>query len=90
MKTMRGTLSSPRLAQFALGFVYFHFGFLKWFPDLSPAELLSTQTVLRMQIGLDPGEVLMVLAIWECSIGLLLLFDLWRRPAAILLLVSPA
>lgn len=86
MHPVRHRLSSPRLVQFALGLVYFHFGFLKWFPDLSPAELLATQTVLRFDLGLEANDILRLLAGWECAVGALLMLNVWRRLAAILLL----
>jgi len=87
MNRIRATLSSPALVRVALGIVYFHFGCLKWFPDLSPAELLSTQTVLRLDLGLQAVDILRLLAAWECLIGVLLLFDVLRRVTALLLLL---
>ena len=71
---------SPPLLRIALGLVYFHFGFLKFFPDLSPAEMLATQTVMRLSIGwLDARTALLVLATFECAIGLGFLFNLKMR-----------
>jgi DNA-binding CsgD family transcriptional regulator len=42
---------SPHLLRLALGLIFFHFGFLKFFPDLSPAEMIASQTVMRLTGG---------------------------------------
>lgn len=71
---------SPTFLRYALGLVYFHFGVLKFFPDLSPAEMLATQTVMSVsQHRLDANTSLWLLAILECSIGLGLLFNVLPR-----------
>lgn len=64
----------------ALGYVYLHFGFLKFFPDLSPAELIATQTVMAFtgQI-LDAVTAQFYLAVLECAIGLGLIFNVFPR-----------
>ena len=41
---------SPHLLRIALGIVYFHFGVLKFFPDLSPAELIAGETITRLSL----------------------------------------
>lgn len=72
--------SSPTLLRLSLGFVYFHFGLLKFFPDLSPAELLGTQTVMTVSLQLfDAHTALVFLAIFECAIGLGFIFNLFPR-----------
>ncbi|MCA9570607.1 MAG: hypothetical protein KC656_22350 [Myxococcales bacterium] len=53
----------------ALGLIYLHFGLLKLFPDLSSAEMLADQTVLRLHLGLAPETVRQLLALLECGIG---------------------
>lgn len=69
----------------ALGLVYFYFGFLKFFPDLSPAELLASQTIMRLSLSwLDAHAALRLLAVMECLIGLALLFGVGLRPALVL------
>lgn len=71
----------------ALGLVYFHFGFLKFFPDLSPAELLASQTIMRASLSwLDAQSALWWLAILECTIGAGLLFNRCMRCVFILFL----
>ena len=65
-----------------LGLVYFWFGILKFFTGLSPAEALAGSTIERMTLGLiEPEWGLPLLAIWECAIGLLLLFGICRKCA---------
>jgi len=63
----------------ALALIYFHFGFLKFFPDLSAAEMLSTQTIIRLRLGLDAHTALYLLAVFECAIGLLFVLRVSMR-----------
>lgn len=71
---------SPVFLRLALGIVYFHFGVLKFFPDLSPAELIGTQTVMSVSLHLlDAHTALRLLAVLECSIGMGLIFNLFPR-----------
>ena len=66
----------------ALGFVYFHFGLLKFFPDLSPAEVLAFPTLGQLSLHqIDPRSALATLALLECGIGALLIFNLLPRLA---------
>ena len=72
--------SSTLFLRLALGYVYLHFGFLKFFPDLSPAELIATQTVMAFSMHLlDATTSQLCLAVLECSIGLGLLFNVFPR-----------
>lgn len=85
--------AGPRPAtvmRLALGAVYLHFGFLKLFPDLSPAELLASQTVIRMGLPWSLDTALLFVAALECVIGLLMLAGIARRLALGLLLVHLA
>lgn len=85
MATPKSESYSPTFLKFVLGFVYFYFGLLKFFPDLSPAEMLASQTVMKLSSGiLDATAALFVLAIMECLIGLGFLFDKFR-PAVVIL-----
>jgi len=71
---------SPDLLRIALGFVYLHFGLLKLFPDLSPAEMLASQTIMRLSWSwLDAYTALRLLALFECAIGLGFLFNVAQR-----------
>ncbi len=83
--------TSFHILRMALGFVYFHFGFIKFFPDLSPAELLATQTILRLTGGmLDANSALFWLAVLECGLGLALIFNVWMRAAFVVFLFHMA
>ncbi len=58
-----------------IGIVYLWFGALKLFPGLSPAEGLAAETIARLTFHLFSSEfTLAILALWECTIGVLLLF----------------
>ena len=74
--------ASMHVLRLALGLVYFHFGILKFFPDLSPAELLASQTIMRLSFHwMDATTALFYLAILECGLGLALLFNVGMRVA---------
>ena len=76
------------LFRISLGLVYFHFGFLKFFPDLSPAEMLASQTVMRISGGwLDAHIALQALAVMECTIGAVFIFGIWTPLALVLFLL---
>lgn len=71
---------STTFLRLSAGTVYFFFGFLKFFPDLSPAEVLASQTVMRLTFGiLDAQMALYLLAIMECTIGICFLFNLFPK-----------
>jgi uncharacterized membrane protein YkgB len=73
----------------ALGIVFFWFGILKLFPGLSPAEDLAARTIQTLSGGaIGPAMSLPVLAVWECLIGLGLLFDRFLRATLFLLAVQ--
>jgi uncharacterized membrane protein YphA (DoxX/SURF4 family) len=74
------------LLRISLGVVYFWFGVLKFFPQMSPAEDLVAKTIYTLSFGLIDGSISMpVLAIWECSIGLGLMLGLFLRATLLLL-----
>ncbi len=70
------------LLRVALGFIYFLFGFLKLFPDLSPAEMLAGETIARITAQtLTARQGLFVLGAAECVLGVG--FLLGARPRAV-------
>ena len=82
---------SPTLLRIALGLVYVHFGLLKFYPDLSPAELLGSQTVMRLSLQwLDARAAMTFLASLECLIGVALLFNVFPRTTLVLFLIHMA
>ena len=71
---------SFHILRLTLGVVYFHFGILKFFPDLSPAELIATQTVMAVSMHIfDATTAQFYLAILETAIGLGLVFNAFPR-----------
>jgi uncharacterized membrane protein YkgB len=70
----------PMLTRASLGVVYLWFGVLKFFPGVSPAEVLAGRTLQFLSFGLvTPGIGLPVLAGWECLIGAMLLANVRPR-----------
>lgn len=67
---------APKFLRLSAGFVYFYFGFLKFYTDLSPAEMLATQTIMRVwPWQLDAHTALMWLAASEVIIGVALMLN---------------
>jgi uncharacterized membrane protein YphA (DoxX/SURF4 family) len=78
-----------RLLRISLGAVFFWFGFLKFFPGLSPATELATKTIRVLTLGAIPsGVAIAVLATWESLIGLGLIFGVAMRATLALLFVQ--
>ena len=64
----------------SIGIAYGWFGFLKFFPGLSPAEILARETINHLTMGLIPPTIsILLLAIWETAIGLLLIMGKMNR-----------
>jgi uncharacterized membrane protein YphA (DoxX/SURF4 family) len=73
----------------SVGLVFLWFGFLKFFPDLSPAEELAKKTIRVLTSGYVPDEAAIVLlAAWECLIGTGLLLGRFLRLTLFLLFVQ--
>lgn len=73
---------STQLVSFSLGVVYIWFGMLKFFPGLSPAEELATETIRLLTFDLLPeGYAMPLLALWETLAGLLLMLPVMHRIA---------
>jgi uncharacterized membrane protein YphA (DoxX/SURF4 family) len=77
------------LLRVSLGVIFFWFGFLKFFPGLSPAEELATRTIQVLTFGLiQPQVSLFILAIWESLIGLGLITGKYMRVTLLLLFLQ--
>jgi uncharacterized membrane protein YphA (DoxX/SURF4 family) len=77
------------LLRMSLGLVFFWFGFLKFFPGMSPADELAARTIETLSGGaVGPSVSLPVLAAWESVIGLGLLFGKFLRVVLLLLAVQ--
>ena len=72
------------LMRVGLGIIFFWFGALKLFPDLSPAEQLVRGTIYFI----DPDHFIPILAIWEMLIGLGLITGLFMRLTLLLLFLQ--
>jgi uncharacterized membrane protein YphA (DoxX/SURF4 family) len=73
----------------SLGVVFFWFGFLKFFPGLSPAQDLATRTIEMLTFGLiGPEASIYILAVWECLIGLGLITGKFMRLTLLLLFLQ--
>ncbi|MDR5695615.1 MAG: DoxX family membrane protein [Armatimonadota bacterium] len=74
------------LLRVSLGIVFLWFGFLKFFRGLSPAQDLATRTISVLTFGrLSPDVSILILAAWECLIGLGLLLGIFMRATLLLL-----
>src|SRR3954453_12928839 len=72
----------------ALGVVFLWFGVLKFFPNLSPAEMLAARTIQLLTFGfVQPAVSLPVLATWESIIGIGLIVNRGMRLVLLLLAV---
>ena len=74
------------LLRISVGIIFFWFGALKLFPNLSPAEGLATETIRVLTFGIiTPDISLPILAIWEVLIGIGLLSGRYMRITLLLL-----
>jgi uncharacterized membrane protein YphA (DoxX/SURF4 family) len=70
----------------SLGIVFFWFGFLKFFPGLSPADKIATETISKLTFGVIlPDVSIIILAFWETLIGIGLLSGKFLRVTLLLL-----
>lgn len=77
------------LLRISLGIAFLWFGFLKFFPELSPAEGLAARTIETLTFGIVQPELSVpVLALWEVLIGLGLITGKFMRVTLLLLFVQ--
>jgi uncharacterized membrane protein YkgB len=77
------------LLRISMGIVFFWFGFLKFFPGISPAEGLATKTIETLSFGiLTPKVSIIILAVWESLIGLGFLSGKFLRATLVLLFLQ--
>lgn len=78
---------SIAVLRISLGAVFLGFGVLKFFPHVSPAQSIATQTVEMIDFGFVPASIFIVLiATLECAIGLCFITGKFLRIAVWLLL----
>lgn len=69
-----------RLLTLSIGIIYFWFGILKFFPNVSPAENLAKETIDILTLALIPSNIsLKLLATIETLIGIILIINIWRK-----------
>lgn len=73
-----------KILRIALGVIFFWFGALKLFPGLSPAEDLVRDSTFFV----NPAWFYPVLAIWEMTIGIGLIFGIFMRATLLLLFLQ--
>jgi uncharacterized membrane protein YphA (DoxX/SURF4 family) len=77
------------LLRISVGIVFLWFGVLKFFPGLSPAQDLAIRTTEILTFGLlSPRVAILLLATWECLIGVGLMFGIFLRATLLLLFVQ--
>ncbi len=77
--------------RYSIGIIFIWFGGLKFFPGLSPAEVLAISTIDLLTFGLiPPFTAQMLLAFFEVSIGILLISGKFLRLTILLLLMQMA
>lgn len=80
--------SKLNLIAVSIGIVYLWFGFLKFFPHVSPAEELAKNTIDQLTFGLIPSDIsFYILAFWETTVGILLIAGIFRKFTIIVALV---
>lgn len=76
------------LLRISIGVIYLWFGALKFFHGYSPAEDLAINTIHKLTLGLIPQPLtIILLAAWECAVGLLLIAGKWLRTVFIFLFI---
>lgn len=79
------------LLRVSIGVIYLWFGALKFFHGYSPAEDLAINTIHKLTFGLIPQQAtIILLAAWECAVGILLIAGKWLRTVFIFLFVHMA
>ncbi len=68
------------LLRISIGIIFFWFGFQKFFPGISVAEDIATQTIDVLSFGIVQAPYSMpILATWESIIGLGFIFGVYLR-----------
>ncbi|NJM07107.1 DoxX family protein [Candidatus Gracilibacteria bacterium] len=79
------------LLRIGLGIIFLWFGALKFFPGMSPAQDLATRTIAMLTLGLITAPLsVILLATWECIIGLGLIVGRGMRFILLLLFAQMA
>ncbi|MFT5892098.1 MAG: putative membrane protein YkgB [Dokdonia sp.] len=83
--------NSNLLLRISLGIVFVWFGFLKFFPGLSPAEDLAIRTVKQLSFDLISDSIIInTLGFWEVVVGIGLISGKFMRETLLLLFLQMA
>lgn len=81
--------NSMFLLRVSIGIIFLWFGFLKFFPGLSPAQGLAIDTITILTFSLvTPKIIIITLATWETVIGLGFLTGKFQRITLLLLFMQ--
>lgn len=90
-KSIRVNRVSVVFLRVSIGIIYLWFGGLKFFHGYSPAEDLAINTISKITFGLVPQQAsIILLATWECAVGILLIAGKWLKPALMFLFLHMA
>jgi len=90
-KTISVNSMSVAFLRVSIGIIYLWFGGLKFFHGYSPAEDLAINTISKITFNLVPQPAsIILLAAWECAVGILLITGKWLKPALSLLFLHMA
>ena len=77
------------LLRISIGIIFLWFGVLKFFSGASPAEALAIETIHILTFGLlEPGFIIVSLAVLETLIGIGLVFNVFLRETLLLLFLQ--
>ena len=77
------------LLRISIGIVFFWFGFLKFFPGISPAEEIAVKTINIITFDMFSSRtILVILATWESIIGVGLILGVYLRETLFLLFLQ--
>jgi len=77
------------LLRISVGIIFLWFGFLKFFPGISPAEGIAVKTINVITFDLlSSRTILIILAMWESLIGIGLITGIFLRETLLLLFLQ--
>jgi len=77
------------LLRISIGIIFFWFGVLKFFPQTSSAEDLAARTLDKITFQQIPNNIsIIILAAWECFIGIGMIIGRARRITLVLLFLQ--
>lgn len=88
LKIGQRSFSAIGIMRISIGIIYFWFGVLKFFHGYSPAEALAIKTIHVLTFGIISDQYsIILLAVWECLVGVMLIAGKMVKIALVLLFV---